>query len=187
MASTRIARRYAAALMEVAEEARAVDRVAADLELIGATVRGARDLRLLLGSPVVSGARKKGVLDALFAARIARPTSLFLALLVQKQRERYLPDIVEQFAALRDERQGVVTAEVAAAVELSAAQQQELGRRLEQATKKRVRLRLRRDADIGGGVVVRIGDTVFDASVRHQLKVLRERLLTGGSPTNTKA
>lgn len=187
MAATRIARRYAVALMDVAEEAGAVERVAADLEGIGATLRGARDLRLFLASPVVTAEKKKAVLNALFGARVARPTSLFLALLVQKQRERLLQEITEQFSALRDEKQGVVTADVTAAVELSPGQQQELGRRLERATSKRVRLHLRRDAAIGGGIVVRIGDTVFDASVRHQLKVLRERLLAGESPTNTKA
>jgi F-type H+-transporting ATPase subunit delta len=112
---------------------------------------------------------------------------LFLALLVQKRREQHLAEIASQFSALRDEKQGVVTADVTAAVDLSPGQQQELGRRLERATSKRVRLRLRRDPAIGGGILVQIGDTVFDASVRHQLTVLRERLLSGESPTNTKA
>ena len=187
MAATRIARRYAVALMDVAEEVGAVERVAADLEGIGGTLRNARDLRLLLASPVVTAEKKKAVLDALFGARIARPTSLFLALLVQKRREQHLAEIASQFSALRDEKQGVVTADVTAAVDLSPGQQQELGRRLERATSKRVRLRLRRDPAIGGGILVQIGDTVFDASVRHQLKVLRGRLLAGESPTNTKA
>jgi F-type H+-transporting ATPase subunit delta len=187
MVASRIARRYAVALMNVAEETGVIDRVAGDCEGIGATLHGARDLRLLLASPVVSSEKKKAVLNALFAAGIAPVTAMFLVLLVQKQRERYLPEIVEQFGILRDEKQGVVNADVTAAVDLNAAQQEELGRRLEQAMRKRVRMRLLRDAAIGGGIVVRIGDTVFDASIRHQLKVLRERLLAGESPTNSKA
>jgi F-type H+-transporting ATPase subunit delta len=183
MKKTRVARRYANALMSLAEELKVVDRLAADMEMVGLTLRGSREFRLFLASPVVSRPRKKKVIKELFGAAVAAPTFAFVNLLIDKQREAQLGEIVEQFAALRDERQGIVGAAVSSAVELTPAQQQEIKKRLEQYTRKNIRLQLVRDAGLRGGIVVRIGDTVLDASVRRQLERLRECFVATGTMT----
>jgi F-type H+-transporting ATPase subunit delta len=181
MKKTRVARRYATALMSLAEELKVVDRLAKDMEMVGLTLQGSRELRLFLASPVVSRIRKKKIIKELFGAAVAAPTLAFINLLIDKQREAQLEEIVGQFAALRDERQGIIGATVSSAVDLTAAQQQEITKRLEHYTRKNIRLRLIRDAGIRGGIVVRIGDTVLDASVRRQLERLRECLVATGT------
>ncbi|HSQ76609.1 MAG TPA: ATP synthase F1 subunit delta [Bacteroidota bacterium] len=181
MRSQRVARRYAQALMSTAEELRLLDAIAADVETIGTTVRSSRELRLFLNSPVVSIPRKKTALHELFGNRISPATLSFLDLLVRKQRETLLPEILEQFAALRDEQKGIVDAHVATAVELTPQQLRALQIELERQTGKHVRLNVTADSSIRGGLVIRIGDTVLDASLTHQLERLREHFARGAS------
>ncbi len=183
----RVARRYAQALMDIAEEQQAVEEVAADLDSVDAALRASRALRLLLTSPVVREGKKNAVFQELWGSRLHRCTMAFLLLLIRKQREGVLPEVIGEFAALRDQKLGVVGAEVRTAVPVSTAQEKELGARLSRSTGKTVRIRTTVDPSVRGGLVVRIGDTVVDASVRRQLERLRERFLEGGSPTTTTA
>jgi F-type H+-transporting ATPase subunit delta len=120
----------------------------------------------------------------LFGKRVDRLTMAFLDLLVSKQREALIPEIVEQFLALRDEMMGIVNADVTSAVELTKPQQKAVARTLEQQTGKQVRTSFAVSSGIRGGLVVRIGDTVFDGSLAHQLKILRERFAQGGPHAN---
>lgn len=182
MKNLRAARRYAVALMEVADSVTAADALAADLNSIGATLRGSRELQLLLASPVVRGPRKRAVFDALFSMRLGATAMGVVRLLIAKSREPLLPDIIDQFLALRDERQNVVTVGVTSAVELPEGQQKSLTATLEKTTGKSVRLRLAQDNAVRGGLIVKIGDTVLDGSVRRQLELLHDRF-AAGSPS----
>jgi F-type H+-transporting ATPase subunit delta len=177
MKNTRAARRYAVALMNVSEEQRAVDRVADDLQTIGAALAGSRDLRVMLASPVVSPMKKKAVFDDLFANRVGKETLTFAHLLIHKNREAVLPELIGEFRALLDDRRGLVHVDVATATPLTPAQESRLQQEMERFTGKNVQLRLALDPSIRGGVIVRIGDTVLDGSIRRQLARLREQLL----------
>ena len=108
----------------------------------------------------------------------------FIDLVVAKQREKHLPEIIEQFSLLRDEKMGIVSIDVTSAVEFTPSQEKDLGRELERYTKKKVRVRITVDRAIRAGLVVRIGDTVLDASMRRQLELLKARFLEGGPSTN---
>jgi len=184
MKNLRAAHRYAVALMAVAEEQHVVDRVASDLELVGSVIRGSREVQLFIASPVIFVGRKKSVFRALFGTRVGRETLAFLELLVTKRREALIANIAEQFATLRDEKYGIVNADVTSAVELDPPQGQELKEHLERFTKKKVRVRFSLDRSIIGGLLVRIGDTVLDVSVKHQMEQLRQRFLEGGPELN---
>lgn len=184
MKNTRVARRYARGLMAAAEELRTVGNVAADLELIGQVLRDSREFRMLVASPVVSPARKTLIFRELFGRHVSPGMLTFLGFLASRNREDILPDIVEQFRLLHDERLGIVTVEVAAAVELTQPQHERLRTELERTTGKKVRVQFALDTKVRGGLVVKIGDTVLDASVRRQLELLRDRLVAGGPLTN---
>jgi F-type H+-transporting ATPase subunit delta len=175
MKNPRVARRYARALMSVAEERDEVDAVANDMAAIGRALRAAPELKQLLASPVVAESRKASVLREVFASRIGQVAMGFLDLLVRKHREVHLEEVVAQFQALRDELRNLITVDVTGAVMLEEDQQRELTARLERRTGKSVRLRIATDRTIMGGLMIRIGDTVLDASVRHQLVRLREQ------------
>jgi len=184
MKNLRVARRYAQALLETAGSMQAVEEVARDLESVAAVLNTSRDLRLLAGSPVVRPARKEAIFRELFGKRVGKGTMEFLAFVIARQREAHLAEIAEQFALLRDAKAGVVGVDVASAVALTAPQEEELTRALGRATGKTVRLRLSVDPSIRGGLLVRVGDTVLDASIRRQLELLKARFIQGGPSTN---
>jgi F-type H+-transporting ATPase subunit delta len=156
-----------------------IDAIAGDLEIIKKTLDGSRELRLFLVSPVVKAEKKTAVLRELFASRIGKVTMTLLELLTEKHREAILPEVIEQYGGLRDAKYGIVNVDVSSAVEISEQQEQNLSEKLEQYTKKKVRVRFALDSSLKGGMVVRIGDTVLDASVKRQLELMRERLTEG--------
>jgi F-type H+-transporting ATPase subunit delta len=183
MRNTRVARRYALALMTAAEGQQSKAAIATDVGFIGNLIRSSRDLRLLLTSPIVSIPRKRSVLHEILKGRVQPMTLSFIDLLVTKQREALLDEIADQFLALHDERQGIVNVNVTTAVALSAEQQRTLTTALEQQTKKKVRVNTVLDPAIKGGLRVRIADTVVDATVTHKLERLRLRFIHGTART----
>jgi F-type H+-transporting ATPase subunit delta len=184
MKHARVATRYAAALMGAAEQAKVLDTVARDLEALRATLASSRELQRLLESPIVSPAKKRAILTELFGSRFGQLTMEFLSLLVEKNREIVLSAAIERWFALRDERMGIVTVDVTTAVEMSVDQKREITAALERTTGKTVRVRTATDAAIKAGLIVRIGDSVHDGSMRRQLERLRERLVTGSPDLN---
>ena len=92
--------------------------------------------------------------------------------------------MVQAYRALRDEQLGIVEARARVAATLSEDEERVLAQALERVTGARVRLKIEHDAGLLGGLVVRIGDTVYDGSVRHQLASLRERMEYGQFATN---
>jgi F-type H+-transporting ATPase subunit delta len=184
MKNFRAARRYAAGFLAAADDIGAVDAVARDCGLLTQVLRDAPGFRLLVASPIVTPAKKTAVFRELFDQRVHAATMTFLRLLAAKGREEILPEVLEQVAVLHDERRGIITVDVAVAVEPTPEQQTALRAELERTTGRTVRLRIALDPRIRGGLVVKIGDTVLDASVRRQLELLRERLAAGGPLTN---
>ncbi len=184
MRNTRVARRYALALLTAAEGQNIQDTVAADIEFIGRLTRGSRELRLLFASGVVSIPRKRAVLHDLFKSRVQPMTLAFIDLLTTKQREVLLLDIVEQFGVLRDVRLGIVNVDVTTAVDLTTEQQRALTKGLEAYTQKNVRVRTVLDPAIKGGLRIRVGDTVLDATVTHKLERLHQRFTQGAVSTH---
>ena len=181
MADTTIARRYAQALFEEAKQSGNVEQVDEDVDLIRDSLDGSRELVLVFESPIIPREKKESIVKELFKSRVQPVTLHFLQLLIEKKREDLFPAVVRAYGDLRDRQLGIVEARVRAAVGLDEAERERLGAALERRTGKRVRLEVDVDPDLIGGLVVRIGDTVYDSSVRHQLGVLREQLEHGAS------
>jgi F-type H+-transporting ATPase subunit delta len=177
MGNYRVAHRYGTALLQSAEEEHLLEQTALDAEMIAETVRASRELRLALASPVVEKGKKKRILDELFGKRLTPVTARFLDLLTEKDREGQLLDILDEFLHLLDERRGVLRVEVTSAVDLTEAEKAQLSKDLETRTGKSIVPTFRRDPTIIGGFIVRLDDSVIDASLTHQLTLLRERFL----------
>lgn len=184
MSDTIVARRYARALYEDAQQAQQVERIDEDVELIRQALADSRELVRFFESPVISREKKRAVVQQLFAKRVQPLTQRFLNLLIAKKREDIFPAIVRAYRALRDEQQGIVEARARVAHALTDAEEKKLRQALEAVTGKRIRLRTEQAPDLLGGVVIRVGDTVYDGSVRHQLTNLREKLEQGTFVTN---
>ncbi|MFQ5570786.1 MAG: ATP synthase F1 subunit delta [Rhodothermales bacterium] len=179
-----IARRYAQALYEEAARAQCVDGVDEDIALIRDALGGSRELVRFFESPVISREKKESVVQSLFAERVQPTTLRFLRLLIGKKREELFPDVVRAYHALRDEQVGIVEAQVRVAYPLSEQEETQLAQALERMEGRRIRLHVELDAGLLGGLVVRIGDTVYDGSVSHQLTSLRERMELGSAMLN---
>ena len=184
MKNIRVARRYATALMAAAESAKGLESVTRDLAMMETLIRSSRELRQFLDSPVIPTEKKHAVFQEILGAHVGTLTMEFIRLLTSRGRESILPDVIEQFGVLHDDRLGIVNVDVTSAVTVSKDQETSLTGRLEAYTKKRVRMRFTLDKAIRGGLIVRIGDTVLDASVRRQLELLKERFVHGGSANN---
>ncbi|MGI9173946.1 MAG: F0F1 ATP synthase subunit delta [Rhodothermales bacterium] len=181
MADPSIARRYAQALPQQAESENSVEQVDEDVELIRESLEGSRELVRFFESPVIPREKKDAVVQELFKDRLQPTTLHFLQLLIAKKREDLFPDVVRAYHDLRNKQLGIVEAYVKSAAELGDAETKRLETVLEERTGQQIRLHTTVDPDLIGGLVVRVGDTVYDGSVRHQLGVLREQLEQGTS------
>jgi F-type H+-transporting ATPase subunit delta len=142
-----------------------------------AVMAGSAELRAALTSPAVPPARKRGVVGAigekLGVSRVARN---FLFVLTDHRRIAMLTEVLEAFDLLSDERLGYTRAEISSARELDDRQRDTVTQEFERLTGKKVRMRFAVDRGLLGGLVARIGSTVYDGSVRGQLQALGKRL-----------
>ncbi|MBF8294977.1 MAG: synthase subunit delta [Bacteroidetes bacterium] len=179
MSAYRVARRYAEAALELAEEQKQGERLAVDLDVVWKVMKESREFIALLKSPVISKDKKRALLAEIFRSKLSGFTFNFLNLIVDKGREDVLDDIIKEYYKLRDDRLGIVTLEVRAANDLTKDQQQTIVKRFEGITQKKIRVAFSIDKQLKGGFVARVGDTVYDGSVRRQLELLRERFAEG--------
>lgn len=176
MSNSTIARRYARALNEEAERNGVLESVDSDVELIRESLEGSRELVLFFESPVISREKKADVVRSLFEERVQPLTLRFLSMLVEKRREELFPEVVHSYRTLRDEQLGIVHATARVAKPMEETEEKKLAVAIEKMTEKRVRLDVEVDTTLLGGLIVQIGDTVYDGSFVNQLQALRERL-----------
>jgi F-type H+-transporting ATPase subunit delta len=166
--------RYAQALFELAEDASALAQVEADLKTLKLMRDESEDLRKLLASPAFTAEDKsKGLLAVGAAAKLSALTMKFLGLLAANNRASALPAIVTAFERLAAARRGAVAAEVITALPLSAAQLKGVSAALRQALGKDPEVTARVDPSILGGLKVRVGSRLFDASLKSRLDSLK--------------
>jgi F-type H+-transporting ATPase subunit delta len=173
----KIARVYATALYEAAEEEGRVEEVRRDLgEFVGA-VEASGELRRLLATQEISDAKKKDVLLELTQGGDELVRNL-LRILVDKSREGEVAGIYRAFVGLVERAQGLVHVQVVSAVPLAPSIEEVLRAKIASSLGKTVELTLSVDKEILGGLRLRIGDKVADATVRHRLERLRESLIS---------
>jgi F-type H+-transporting ATPase subunit delta len=175
-----IASRYARALVEVVLE-RNIDPDTARQQLnefVGAVTESI-ELRRVWESPAVPADQKRRVVDAIAGQIHAdKPIRNFIAILIDHHRIPMLTDIARQFDVELDAKLGFVQAEISSARQLSVEEKRDLEQRIERMTGKKVRAAYQSNPDLLGGVMVRVGSTIYDGSVRGQLQNLRQELVT---------
>lgn len=176
MSDVRVARRYAQAFLGLAKSRQDLEHLSEDFQVLRQVIRESREFVVFLKSPVIKTEKKQAALRAMFEGRLRAQTMGFLLLVVEKRREETLPRIVDEFFSLLDARLGIVAVDVQSATELPKGYREKIGGEFERLTGKQVRLSIQVDETLIGGLVTRVGDTVFDGSVRRQLELLRDRL-----------
>lgn len=166
--------RYAQALFELADEAGALSAVEADMKALKAMIAESTDLRRLISSPAFSTEDKTKALTAIGAeAQLHDLSRNFLGLIAANGRAAALSEVVAQFERLAADRRGAMAAEITTAVKLSVAQQKAVAAAIRQAFGKDPELSTRIDPSILGGIKVRVGSKLFDASLKSRLDQLK--------------
>jgi len=182
MTLSAVATRYANALADVVTADRSAvkpQEALSNLRSFQAALAESPELHNALITPAVPLPRKRAVIsriaDVLGISRIVRN---FLLVLIDHRRIASMSDIADSFEVILDERLGFARADVKSAVELNEQQRGALNKELERLSGKRIRARFGVDGALIGGVVARIGSTVYDGSVRGQLETIQRRLST---------
>lgn len=174
MSQLTVLRRYANALYEEAERQDCLDAVDDDVALLRQTLAETREFAQFVESPVIPQDKKRDVFRALLQERVHPLTLQFMELLVEKDRETLLADLLDTYRTLRDEARNVVEVQARVPAPLDEAERTKLIERLEAMTGKNVRLEVDHKPTLIGGLVIRIGDQVYDGSVRQKLDNLRD-------------
>jgi F-type H+-transporting ATPase subunit delta len=176
-----LAGRYAVALFELARDQDALDEVAGDLTGFRSLLQESADLRRLIESPVLSREDQGRAISALAErAGFAGLTQQFLGLLAQKRRLFALPAIIEAYLAMLGQHKGEVSAELVSAVALTDEQLAAVKEQLSKAVGQSVTLATAVDPNLLGGLVVRVGSRMIDASLRTKLQRL-ETVMKGAA------
>lgn len=171
-----VARRYASALADVVLERREDREVQQEIESWAAMIQANPQLKEVFANPTVAYDSKQKVLEELISrSRVKQTTASFLRVLLRNQRLTQLPEVSERFGQILDERGGIVAAQITTARPIPEELKKSLHDALASATGRTVRLTFATDETIIGGMVARIGSTVFDGSVQNHL----ERLAAG--------
>ena len=177
MISSNIAKRYARAFFEIAKEDGLYEKYYHELSLFSSIVNESNNLKELLINPVFDQAEKRAVVDSLLKKiDISKVTANFLRLLVDKRRIGILPDIESCYRKLMDDALRKIRVDVRTAFPLSAELSEKLQKRMEEFTGKKVEIAILEDASLLGGIVVGVGDTLYDGSIKTQLHNIRNLL-----------
>ncbi|MEG5035047.1 ATP synthase F1 subunit delta [Microcoleus sp. AT3-D2] len=175
--STEVLQPYASALMSLAGSNNLSEKFGEDIRSLLSLLEGSEDLRQFLGNPLVKPDAKKAVIQQIAGEEMSPLMHSFLKLLVDKGRILFLEGIGKQYLARLRELNQTVLAEVTSAVPLSDAQQQTVREKVQAMTSaSQVEIETKIDADLIGGVVIKVGSQVIDASLRGQLRRLGIRL-----------
>lgn len=184
MASSKVAIRYAQSFLDTSIEKNILEKVALDFEFIANTLTKSADLIRAVKSPVIKAETKKNIISEIFGKEISKDSLDFISFVVNKGREEILLEILEKFDSLKDEHTGVVKVDVTTAFDFTGEQKKQLQQKFESYLKKKTRLTYKVDPNIIGGFITKVGDTVYNASMVHQLGLLKKEFLQGSVTLN---
>jgi F-type H+-transporting ATPase subunit delta len=171
---TGLAERYGVALFDLADERKQLDAVAGDLQALRDMLRDSADFRRVIRSPVLSrGEQGKAIAAIADKAKLSPLARNFLGLLAQNRRLFALPEMIASFLGRLAERRGEVTAAVVAAQDLTPAQRAAVDEQLRKAVGRKVAIDLQIDPSLLGGLVVKVGSRMIDASLKSKLHRLQ--------------
>lgn len=169
--STEIAEPYAQALMSVAKDKNLTEQFGQDIRALLDLLKNSEDLRLFLGSPIIQETKKKAVLEQVIGDQTNPYLKRFLLLLIDKRRIVFLEEVCQQYLEQLRKLTNTVLAEVSATTELTDEQLQSVSEKVKALTgAQAVEITTNVDPDLLGGVVIKVGSQVYDASLRGQLR-----------------
>jgi F-type H+-transporting ATPase subunit delta len=177
MVTGSLSRRYARAVFELGKEHKNVDKLGADLRSIAKAMKESAELSSVLTNPALRRSERRRVIEAVLdKLGVDKLTKNLVAILLEGERLSSLPAISRELDAMIEATAGRVSAEVVSAKWLEPAQLSQLTVALEKLSGKKVSVSNREDPNLLGGIVAKVGDTVYDGSLRTALRNLRDEL-----------
>ena len=177
MSSGSLARRYARALLDIGLEEKNLEELGKEVSQLAEAIKGSDELSATLSNPTFPRSEREKVLVAVLEKLGASKTTVnFTRLLLERERVSALGDIDRALSQMIDENAKRIRAVVVSAKPLSSAQLSRVVKALEKKSGKKILVETREDKDLLGGVVARVGDQVYDGSLRTQLRGMRDQL-----------
>lgn len=184
MSNYKVSIRYSSSLLDNAIDKKLLEAVTADVEFILQVFNSSKQLVSVMNSPVIKNQLKISIINEIFKEKINDETLNFLKFVVKKGRENFLIDILNKYLDLKDEHLGIVNVDVRTAFAFDEDQSKSLKENFGKKLNKQIRVNYSIDDTIIGGFIAKIGDTVHDASIKHQLELLKKKFLEGGVTLN---
>jgi F-type H+-transporting ATPase subunit delta len=177
IANSKVSEPYAQALLSLGQSSNLADQFGADAALILETLNSSADLQQFLENPFAKDEAKKAVMKQVFGGQVQPLTENFLMLLVDRRRSMYLAGVMQQYQALLRKLKGIVLAEVSSTIELTDAQCEQIKQQVKGITgANQVEIAASIDPSLIGGIVIKAGSEVIDASLKGQLRRISLRL-----------
>lgn len=175
-----VARRYAKALYAVGTNQGETEAYGKEMVELAEALQGAPEAMRFFRNPLFGADEKKSVLKELLDKVSVKPMVMnFCNLLADKGRLDQIPAIAADYKKMLDESSGVISGKLVTVKPMDASRQEDILKRLEGQTGKKLELEFADDAEILGGVVLKVGDKVLDASLRAQLQILKDNIKRG--------
>jgi len=174
---TKVASRYAKALLDLAVEQKVLDKVNADMINLAEVLTDSKDLAAMLKSPVISPVKKVEILESVFTKNLDPMSMGFMKLIVKNTRAGLLPEIADSFIDLYKRHNNIVDVFITSATPLDQGTREKIVARIKMTYNGQLNLIEKTDASLIGGFVVRIDDNQVDASIANQLANLKNILL----------
>ncbi len=175
MSVTKLAYRYAKSVIDLAIEQNKLEEVMADMRLLNKATDDVREFYLLLKSPIVNGDRKMEVTKAVFGGKISNITEEFINILMRKNRESYLPEIIDACIHRYNQHMGITPVMITSAVELSKEAIDNIIQKVKlSAGLKTVELKTAVDDSLIGGYILQWEDKLIDNSIKRGLSILKD-------------
>lgn len=169
--------RYAKAFFSTAKEKNLLDKLSADIQLVAEVCSTSEDFVLLLESPIVKTSKKSAIIKGIFEGKVEEITLNFLLLIAQNKREVHIPGICRNFLDLTRKDQNIQSAVLTTATEVDTKTLKKVQELLGKELGATIELSAQVNPDILGGLVLRLDDKQYDASVSTQLKKVKQTLL----------
>lgn len=177
MPRNQVAAKYAQSLLQTALDGGIEPQISEQCQAVASAIAANRQLQLVLQSPVIKAYKKLSILTEIFGAGMHPQVKNFLQLLADKNRIELLEPIARQYAEMRNAHFGMVQVTLRVAAELTPEQLAALQQRLEAMLGKKVTFTTVIDPSVIGGFVAKVGDMMIDASLRHQLDILKKEFV----------
>ena len=176
MAQSRVAGRYAKALLDLAQENNSLDAVFADIQLLQNTLNASSELTSVIHNPVIPQAKKKAIFSSLFQEKMTKISYGFLDLVLQKRRETNFKEIANSFINQYNDEKNITTVQLTTAIPVEKAVEEKIIDKIKStANLQTVQLEKRVDPSIIGGFIVEFNDRILDQSIQSNLNTIKRR------------